>query len=432
VAGYFGHSVPQLRRCAAHAVATAVIWQHFVEQLASEFGVTEFDQLNTWLKDTTAHTRAGREYPMKPDIRLDLPDKPGIYRMLRSNGDLLYIGKATSLKQRVNSYFRPKSPHAEHTLEMLSQAVDLEVTRTDSALEAAVLESDEIKRHNPPYNIALQTGQRTLTFCSRDLERCAVQPDGTYCIGPLPTGLITAAINAFANWHKIRDQSTDPSLENGYALLGVPQTYAPEMDCLAAGLRLFQLKHLQRLLKPSALRVATGLGSALWAERLKAIAEAKLPTAEETDEEVLDDQDDVPEEEPTWTPESVARGIEHTIMRAALLMRRARWLCLLSESSLAWEDRKSSSSRKNVLLFENGAVNSRDDLAAREKALLPKGYVKRIPERQMIFDVTSYERLRVVTTELRRLVAEGRKIELRLSPTAILSNRQLTRLLPWV
>jgi hypothetical protein len=60
------------------------------------------------------------------------------------------------------------------------------------------------------------------------------------------------------------------------------------------------------------------------------------------------------------------------------------------------------------------------------------GHAKGILKRQKIFDVTTYERLRVVTTEMRRLIAEGRKIEMGLRPHAILKRRHLTRLLPWV
>jgi DNA polymerase-3 subunit epsilon len=423
VAGYFGHSVPRQRRSGPHAVATAVIWQRFVEQLAEQHNVTDLDQLSNWLKDTIPQTRTGRDYPMKPEMRLNLPDRPGIYRMLCANGDLLYIGKATSLKQRVNSYFRPKGPHAEHTLEMLSQAADLEVTRTGSALEAALLESDEIKRHNPPYNVALQTGQRKLTFGSRDLAKWAAQPDADDCIGPLPQGLMTAAMHAFAHWHKDRDPSGDDFLKSGYAILGVAQAYAPEPDCLAEGLALFQHHHRTRLKNPSVLRILTGLGRELWAERLNAIADAKLAAAEDVA---------VSEEEPLWTPEAVARGIEHAVMHGALLIRRARWLCCLSESSLAWEARNAGGRHKNVLLFESGAVGSRHELSAANKTPLSTGCAKRIPERQKMFDLTAYDRLRVVTTELRRLVGEGRKIELRLSPKAILSNHQLAKLLPWV
>jgi DNA polymerase-3 subunit epsilon len=432
VAGYFGHSVPRQRRSGPHAVATAVIWQRFVEQLAEQHNVTDLDQLSNWLKDTIPQTRTGRDYPMKPEMRLNLPDRPGIYRMLCANGDLLYIGKATSLKQRVNSYFRPKGPHAEHTLEMLSQAADLEVTRTGSALEAALLESDAIKRYKPPYNVALQTGQRKLIFCSRDLAKWAAQPDADDCIGPLPRGLTTVAMNAFAHWHKNRDPSGDDSLQSGYAMLGVPQAYAPEPDCLAEGLALFQHHHRTLLKNPSALRILAGLGRELWAERLNAIAEAKLAAAEETDQTALDEADKVSEEEPRWTPEAVARGIEHAIMHGALLVRRARWLCRLSESSLAWETRNAGGRHKNVLLFESGAVGSRHELPATNKTPLSTGCTKRIPERQKMFDLTTYDRLRLVTTELRRLVGEGRKIELRLSPKAILSNHQLAKLLPWV
>ena len=115
VAGYFGHSVPKSRRSAGHAVATAVIWQNLISQLKAELDIRNLDQLMDWLSSTTPQNRTGRDYPMKPEIRLSLPDKPGIYRMLRSNKDLLYIGKATSLKQRVNSYFRQKGAQAEHT-----------------------------------------------------------------------------------------------------------------------------------------------------------------------------------------------------------------------------------------------------------------------------------------------------------------------------
>ena len=433
VAGYFGHSVARQRRSGAHAVATAVIWQHFVRQLQAQHDVQNMDQLVDWLNRTRPQNRTGRDYPMRPEIRLNLPDKPGIYRMLRSNGDLLYIGKATSLKQRVNSYFRQKGSHAEHTLEMLSQAADLDVVRTGSALEAAVLESDEIKRHNPPYNVALQTGKRKLAFCSDDLQQCAGKADAIHCIGPLPDGNPTAAIMTFATWHKnSRVKSGDHLFKSAYALLGVSQAYAPEPDCLVEGLAFFRRKHRKRLKNPSVMRILVGLGRELWNERLKTLEKTKSEVMAEQIEETPDDQELEIEDKPTWTPEAVARGIEHSIMHGAHLLRRARWLCLLSESSLAWEARKAEDHRKTVLMFENGVVGSREELPAEKETPLSPGYSKRIPERQKIFDLATYERLRVVTTELRRLVGESRKIELRLNPTAVLSRCQLIKLLPWV
>jgi DNA polymerase-3 subunit epsilon len=432
VAGYYGHTVPPSRRSADHAVATAVIWQNLILQLKADHGIQNLNQLTDWLDRTTPQNRTDRVYPMKREIRLNLPEKPGIYRMLRSNGDLLYIGKATSLKHRVNSYFRQKGPRAEHTLEMLSQAADLDVTLTGSALEAALLESDEIKRHSPPYNVALRKGQRKLMFCSRDLRNRA-KPDKIHVIGPLPEGNITAAMTAFGDWHNaIRHSTEDEFLKIGYDILGVPQSYAPEPDCIAEGLALFHRNQLTRLAHPSPLRIITGLGRELWQERLEAIENVESETGEDAVDAAPVDQESELEEAPGWSPEMVARGIEKFIMRSALLIRRARWLCLLSESSLAWQTQDSGGRRKIVLRFENGIVAHREELPGEAEVPLPAGYAKRIANRQKIFDLTTYERLRVVTTELRRLVAAGRNVEICLRPNTTLSRRQLARMLPWV
>jgi DNA polymerase-3 subunit epsilon len=427
VAGYFGHAVPQQRRSADHAVGTAVIWQNFVRQLAAEHGICDLDQLTEWLKLTTPEGRIRRTYPMSRELRRNLPDRPGIYRMRRSNDDLLYIGKATSLRQRVNSYFRQKGPRAEHTLEMLSQAARLDVTPTGSALEAAVLESDEIKRHGPPYNVALQQGKRKLVFCSKDLQSCSLKSDKIHRIGPLPEGNTGAALTAFGAWHKnSRMTAGNDLVEIGYAILGMPEAYAPQPDCLLEGMAVFHKNHLTRLRQSCPLRFLTGLGFALWRERLMAMENARSEEAEPADSDVES------EEAPSWTPEAVARTVEKFAIRSALLIRRSRWLCLLSESSLAWEARNARGRRKIVLLFENGVIGQRDEMPIEKETPLSSGYRKRLAARQKIFDLMTYERLRVVTTELRRLVNEGRKIEIRLSPNARLSQKQLARLLPWV
>ncbi len=432
VAGYFGHSVAKSRRSADHAIATAVIWQNLIAQLKADLDIRNFDQLMDWLSSTPPQRRTGRDYPMKPEIRLSLPDKPGIYRMLRSNKDLLYIGKATSLKQRVNSYFRQKGAQAEHTLEMLSQAAGLDVTLTGSALEAAVLESDEIKQHAPPYNIALQKGQRKLVFLTRDLQNQSDEPDKFHSLGPLPAGYTTDAMPAFGTWQaNLENLTPDEVLELGYAILGVPPDYAPEPNCLAEGLELFRHHHLVRASHLSPLRILTTLGHGLWRERLEALAKAQTEDLEE-DVAEEDDPEPVDEETPSWTPETVALGLEKFTMRSTLSMRRARWLCLLSESSLAWEARGMEGRRKNVLLLENGVIGQRQELPIGKKIPLPRGYARGMLNRQKIFDLTTYERLRVVTTELRRLVAEGRQVEICLHPRAVLRRRQLTRVLPWV
>jgi len=433
IAGYFGHSVPPSRRSADHAVATAVIWRNLIQQLKAHEDIQNLDQLTDWLGRTPPQGRTGRVYPMKPEIRLSLPEKPGIYRMLRSNKDLLYIGKATSLKQRVNSYFRQKGTQAEHTLEMLSQAADLDVTLTGSALEAAVLESDEIKQYSPPYNVALQKGQRQLLFLARDLQKSSDKPDNIHCLGPLPAGNTTDAMAAFGVWFaNLQNLTPDEALELGYTILGVPQDYAPEPDCLAEGLDIFRHNHLTRSSHPSSLRTLTALGHRLWRERLAALVKAQTEEVEESVAEAPVDPELEVEEAPSWTPETVARGLEKFVMRSALVIRRARWLCLLSESSLAWEARGPEGRHKIVLQFENGVVGQRHELPIKKTIPPSAGSARSMLNRQKIFDLTTYERLRVVTTELRRLVAEGRQVEICLRPRAILRRRQLTRVLPWV
>ncbi len=88
--------------------ATYDIWCGLVTELEKQ-GVHDLDQLRVYLTDKPKSTKGRYEYRLPSQQRLALPDKPGIYRMLAKNGQILYVGKATSLKSRVNSYFRGKS-----------------------------------------------------------------------------------------------------------------------------------------------------------------------------------------------------------------------------------------------------------------------------------------------------------------------------------
>lgn len=84
----------------------------------------------------------------------NLPDAPGVYYFLGAREKVLYIGKATSLRDRVRSYFRDDLLHArgKHILDMVALATDMTWKTTDSVLEALILEAAEIKKHQPPYN----------------------------------------------------------------------------------------------------------------------------------------------------------------------------------------------------------------------------------------------------------------------------------------
>ncbi|MBI5221698.1 MAG: GIY-YIG nuclease family protein [Candidatus Magasanikbacteria bacterium] len=81
-----------------------------------------------------------------------LPDAPGVYLFFNIKKELIYVGKASSLKNRVRSYFAgKKSPRPIE--EMIHEVVDLKTENTDSALEAAILEGFYIKKYRPKYNV---------------------------------------------------------------------------------------------------------------------------------------------------------------------------------------------------------------------------------------------------------------------------------------
>ncbi len=83
-----------------------------------------------------------------------LPEKPGVYLMKDASGEIIYVGKAKILKNRVRSYFT--GSHDGKTQKLISLIHDLETIITESEVEALVLECNLIKKHNPKFNILLR------------------------------------------------------------------------------------------------------------------------------------------------------------------------------------------------------------------------------------------------------------------------------------
>ena len=86
----------------------------------------------------------------------NLPDKPGVYLMKNSLGEVIYVGKAKVLKNRVRQYFQKSKNHSEKVKVMVKNIAEFEYIVTDSEMEALILECNLIKKYSPKYNILLK------------------------------------------------------------------------------------------------------------------------------------------------------------------------------------------------------------------------------------------------------------------------------------
>lgn len=421
LAGYLGHGVDELKRSAEHVRATAWVWRELVARLQAEHGVTTLDELYAFLERPPPKKEAKRAYPMPRALRLGLPDAPGVYRMLRGDGRVLYVGKATSLRQRVNGYFRQHRRVADRTLELLTQARDLRVTATATALEAALLESDEIKAHAPPYNVMLRGAGQGPWYATLALDAFASRPDRRHRVGPLQSRTLLAAWAWLASACEGDGASTilvePPGALDRLAWWGEP----PEPAVWRAGWERFA-STWRPVARRSGRATLARVGAHLW--RAWREAEAVPPEPEADAEPLAADA-------PAWDPARVAEALERVVGQGAHELRRARWLCRLAESSLAW-DRKDGAGRR-VLVLERGAlVHRHDDPDPHAAPPVPPGWARRFAERRAGFDVATFDRLRVLTAELRRVLAEDRRAILCFGPHASLSGERLRRALWWV
>ena len=85
-----------------------------------------------------------------------LPDRPGVYLYRNVAGELLYVGKAKSLRSRVRSYFQPGAQHPPRTASLVAEVAELETILVETELEALMLEANFIKKEKPPFNVILR------------------------------------------------------------------------------------------------------------------------------------------------------------------------------------------------------------------------------------------------------------------------------------
>ena len=401
--GYFGRDLGPLKRSADHVAATAFVWRELAPLLEAQ-GVATWEALRDWLATPAQRVRPGRSrrrgWPMPRDLRLAAPEAPGIYRMQRIDGSVLYIGKASSLRSRVNSYFRKQRGVSDRLLEMLSQARTLTCEVTATALEAAVLEADAIKQSCPPYNVALVDEPRHIWFTTRDLGERSPGSSSRYPIGPFTSAMTLDRLAALASGspHALglgRDTPDRRLFAEGYARL-----CAAHPELLSA-----DSSSLVRVLR---------LGTRLWGLGRR---------DRENDDEEFRLGDAV-------TPADIQFELERVALRAALARRRAKWVTRLVEAAVVWQE--PGADRARLLVIERGEIATREWVAPGSSPPIPPGWTRRRDARHEGFTVARFDRLRVVITELKRLLADGAPVALRLGNRTTLIDARLASALSWV
>ena len=127
---------------------------------------------------------------------MNLPLQPGVYIMKNKSREIIYIGKAKKLRNRVSQYFGSQSNHSEKVRAMVENVQDFEYIITDSEFEALILECSLIKQHHPKYNILLKDdkGYSYIRVTGDKWRRlsCALQKDddNSRYIGPYNSGYL--------------------------------------------------------------------------------------------------------------------------------------------------------------------------------------------------------------------------------------------------
>ena len=414
VAGYLGFSVPEARRSREHVVATSFIWREVVRRLVRS-GVRTFGDLEEWLAgERSARVQARREYPMKREERATLPNRPGVYLMLRSDGSLLYVGKALSLRRRVASYFG-RNRHSDLILEMLSQARRLRVTVLESVLEAAILECELIKSLHPPYNQALRAAGRSVIFAGPDLGSFTDHADEQHPLGPFfqqyPLEVLSWLISRLA---------AGRFGQQAFPRLPYQESEGIEGEAEAA-LEEFSQKHSLRpgcsSLNPLRLRLLR-IGRSV--ARQRASIQADSGGGErEGEEELLEQEEADPDR---VRPRVSVAWLESALVQAAKQFARAAWFVCLRDVLVRW--RSSNGGFRMAILVGGRLVyagrQAEGDPVPRlqlsticRSAQTGKKVADRSDEtsRDWVPDFESCERLRVLTTELKRLTGQGRELE---------------------
>jgi len=175
-------NIPQKRKHRAYddTLVTAKLLLKFLDILQEDY---DYNYIEEVLKFQNTKIYSGNKKP--PALRRikmnmsDIPEEPGVYFMKSSSDEILYIGKAKNLRDRVSSYFRYNEAHTEKIKKMLANVSALEFKITDSELSALILESKMIKFHKPRFNTAIKRF-RFHPFIKLDVQNDFPKIDSVY------------------------------------------------------------------------------------------------------------------------------------------------------------------------------------------------------------------------------------------------------------
>lgn len=176
--------------------------------------------------------------------KLNLPESPGIYIFKDNEGNTLYIGRATSLRDRVKSYFSNDLIQTRGPLlvDMITKASAIDYIETDSVLEAIILESNEIKKYQPYFNTKEKDNKsyNVVVITDEEFPRIAIVRERSldtfkskikYQFGPYPQGsLLKDALKIIRKIFPFRDEKSNlKHQESFYKSIGLsPSTDSPD------------------------------------------------------------------------------------------------------------------------------------------------------------------------------------------------------------
>ena len=210
---HFGIHAKRKHRAIDDARATAQILSIFIEQLVTEFEFETIDdvvgfQFKKIYDDSKTTARFKK---LKINLK-EVPQKPGIYFMFNKNDEIIYIGKAKSLKERRGSYFYHNTSHSTKVKKLVRFVHKVEWETTGSELSALLAESRMIKSHKPRFNSAIKS-YRKFPFIKIDVNRAfpivqkvyEILPDGAKYYGPFASSFtVNNLIERINRLYKLR------------------------------------------------------------------------------------------------------------------------------------------------------------------------------------------------------------------------------------